>query len=152
MQHFHLSREKWFPWFHLGCNAAISSRTRSHSSNCQCEIHQCRLQGKRGEMTSHTPLSKNRLLVSGHVHTQFEHVDSILLAFVGSFLTSTLPSQIKEHRLKSLNFEAAALLVPTSGFHCCSLFSLICSDIWLTFCAQIVSHTRGYLCIYSWLS
>lgn len=127
MQHFHLSGEKWLPWFHLSCNAALSSRTRSHNSNCQCEIHQCRRQGIRVEMTSHTPLSKNRLLVSGHAHTQFEHVVSILLAFVGSILTSTLTSQIKEHHLKSLNLRQQLYLFQQVAFtvaHCLVLFVL----------------------------
>lgn len=42
-------------------------RDSSRSSNCQYEIHQCRLQGIRVEMSSHISLSRNGLLISGHI-------------------------------------------------------------------------------------
>lgn len=51
--------------FKLQCSNKL--RDASRSSNCQYEIHQRRLQGIRVEMSSHISLSRNQLLISGHI-------------------------------------------------------------------------------------
>lgn len=126
-------------------------RDSGHSSNCQYEIHQCGLRGYVAEVTSHTSLSKNRLLVSGHVHTNAsvwtccQHLSGLIsLLKIIFYIHAYMPNiSVEENffcRAFTGHLSQQLYLFQQVAFHCLVLITgnrcsrrrcIISSDIWL---------------------
>lgn len=111
--------------FKLQCSNKL--RDSIHSSNCQYEIHQRRLQRICVEMSSQSSLSRNQLLIPGHIHaTMWLRIwtASDLSSFLeDNFFTSTVICQTKHHLRLSSAGGLQTTQVPQVSFYCCLLIS-----------------------------
>lgn len=150
--------------FKLQCSNKL--RDSSRSSNCQYEIHQCRLQRICVEMSSQTSLSRNKLLIPGHIHATMWLMiltSSDFSSFLEIFFTSTVICQ-KKKKKTPLKLHLAGYLqtthVPEVSFYCCLLISgnrcrqyeIVVLRLALTeLCTWVKSHIWTHLCMhYQW--
>lgn len=108
--------------FKLQCSNKL--RGSSCSSNCQYEIHRRRLQRICVEMSSQTSLSRNELLIPGHIHVtdDFNSFFRILAAFQRFlYIHSNMPNKTPLELYSARDLQTTH--IPEVSLHCCILIS-----------------------------